>query len=347
MTIMGSHNHITDRIEELQVELIHGARAFEQLADEWNGLAGRSMTDTPFQQLSYQASWWRNLGPGNLVTISMRDEAADLVAIGSFYVHNETVYFNGCVEETDYLDLIAPAEWAGRAWAAAFAALHDPAFPHWQRLELCNIPAASPTRDILPQLTAQLGYDFATNVHEVCPIITLPGSFEEYLSQLDKKQRHEVRRKLRRAEAVGVEIVTIGPEDDLDQAIDTFLALLEQSTAEKKEWLNAERRAMFREIAAASLAAGHLQLMFLMTKDQAAAALFNFDYRGRIWVYNSGLDTTRFGHLSPGVVLTARAIEQAVGSGRTYFDFLRGNEVYKYRFGAKDTTVHRIIITRH
>ena len=49
-----------------------------------------------------------------------------------------------------------------------------------------------------------------------------------------------------------------------------------------------------------------------------------------------------FGALSLGVVITAKAIEYAIENGRKSFDFLRGNETYKYRFGAQDTTIYRI-----
>jgi CelD/BcsL family acetyltransferase involved in cellulose biosynthesis len=91
---------------------------------------------------------------------------------------------------------------------------------------------------------------------------------------------------------------------------------------------------------------GLLQLLFLQVQGKKAAALYNFDYKGRIWVYNSGFNIVEFGYLSPGVVLTARAIENAIGLGRRQFDFLRGNEAYKYRFGAQDTTIHDLQIMR-
>jgi CelD/BcsL family acetyltransferase involved in cellulose biosynthesis len=44
--------------------------------------------------------------------------------------------------------------------------------------------------------------------------------------------------------------------------------------------------------------------------------------------------------------LTAKCIETAIENGRDTFDFLRGNEIYKYRFGVEDTTVHRLILER-
>jgi CelD/BcsL family acetyltransferase involved in cellulose biosynthesis len=63
-------------------------------------------------------------------------------------------------------------------------------------------------------------------------------------------------------------------------------------------------------------------------------------------VYNSGYDPSQFSHLSPGIVVTARCIEHAISLGRSEFDFLRGDEVYKYRFGAQDTEVRRLLIAR-
>jgi CelD/BcsL family acetyltransferase involved in cellulose biosynthesis len=330
----------------LKPQLHIGIEAFERLAPEWDNLAVQGITNTPFQQLFYQKSWWQHLGPGNLFTISLRNEEDRLIGIGSFYLVEETIYFNGCTEETDYLDLIVLPEAAKQSWEVILDCLTGDDFPEWTGLDFCNVPAASPTREILPRLSQSRGFHFSTEVHEVCPLIALPESFEEYLAGLDKKQRHEVRRKIRRAEEAGLEIRTIGPEDDLESAVSDFLCLLQKSTPDKAEWLNREREALFYDMAAAGRAAGTLQLMFAVMEGQKAAALFNLDYDGRIWVYNSGFDPQAYSHLSAGVVLTARAIEKAIENGRTTFDFLRGNETYKYRFGAVDTTIHRLQIKR-
>jgi CelD/BcsL family acetyltransferase involved in cellulose biosynthesis len=328
----------------LSTRLINGDAVFTELALEWDALAEISMTNTPFQSLTYQRAWWQRLGPteGSLHTITAHNEADQLVAVACFYLVNGILYFNGCVEETDYLDLIAPAALAEAAWSAVFDRLCNPDFPDWTALDLCNVPEASPTRAILHTLAQRRGFSLREKVQEVCPIIHLPATFDAYLESLDKKQRHEIRRKLRRATAAGVTFQVVGPDDDLPQAVDDFLELLQKSTLEKRAWLNNGRRAVFHETAQAAMEAGTLQLLFVAVEGQKAAALFNFDYNGRIWVYNSGLDPAAFSSLSVGVVLTARAIEMAIANGRTAFDFLRGNEPYKYRFGAEDTSVYRI-----
>jgi CelD/BcsL family acetyltransferase involved in cellulose biosynthesis len=329
----------------LTTNLITGSAAFASLAADWDMLAQTGMTNTPFQTLAYQRAWWTHLGPGELTTITVND-AEKLVAIGCFYVIDGVVHFNGCVEETDYLDLICAADSAEMAWQSIFDVLSSDDYPEWHTLDFCNIPADSPSRAILERLSAERNLKFATEIQEVCPVISLPDSFDAYLNALDKKQRHELRRKLRRATGAEAQMVTIDATHDLTAAVDEFLELLQKSTADKSDWLNDARRAVFHETAQAALAAGTLQLLFLEVEGQRAAALFNFDYNDRIWVYNSGLDPAAFGYLSSGVVLTALSVQQAIETGHGEFDFLRGNETYKYQFGAIDTEIYRLQLTR-
>lgn len=329
-------------------EIHEGAAAFTALAEEWDAVAARGVTDTPFQTLAYQESWWRHLHPenGRLHTIAVREENNNLIAIAPLYLINGVLNFNGCVEETDYLDIIAAPEHVEAGWTAVFETLMQPDFPEWRTVKLCNIPEASPSIPILHKIAEKYKIKSVEDLFEVCPIIPLPATFDEYLSSLDSKQRREVKRKLRRAHGADAKLVIIGPEDDLDRAVDDFLTLLQKSTFEKRDWLHDGRRAIFHETAQAAMKAGTLQLMFIEIEQKRAAALFNFDYKNRIFVYNSGLDPEAFGPLSLGVVLTAKAIEWAIEHGRSEFDFLRGNETYKYRFGAKDTNILRITLKK-
>jgi CelD/BcsL family acetyltransferase involved in cellulose biosynthesis len=333
----------------MYAQIYHGDAIFTELANEWDALAHRGMTDTPFQSLAYQQAWWQNLQPpdSELFSIITRDDGGALTAIACLYITDQgVVHFNGCVEETDYLDLIAEARHAQDAWSAVFSCLESDEYPSWRLLELCNIPAISPSRAILPRVAEDFDFLIVESIDEVCPIIQLPDSFDTYLHSLDSKQRREVQRKLRRAHGAGANFQIVGPEADLLRAINEFLELLGSSTFEKRDWLHENRRSLFHNVASAAQEAGTLQLMFMEVDGRKAAGLFNFDYDNRIWVYNSGLDPGAFGNLSLGVVLTAKAIQWAIENGRSEFDFLRGNETYKYRFGAQDSTIYRLQITR-
>ncbi len=332
----------------MKSELIVGDEAFSTLAAGWDKLAQRGMTDTPFQWLGYQRAWWEHLQPdgAKLITIATRNNEGELLGVGCFFLLDGRLHFNGCIEESDYLDLIAPAAQAEAVWQSTLECLAASSAFVWNALDLCNIPQDSPSLTVLPALASQFNYEFHSAIAEVCPVITLPDSFESYLDSLDSKQRRELSRKLRKAEAAEITTTVVGATDTIDQEVESFLDLLQKSTFEKHDWLDERRRALFHDVAREAHKAGSLQLMFTELDGQRAAALFNFDYKNRIWVYNSGLDPTAFTSLSPGVVLTAAAIERAIDLGRETLDFLRGDEEYKYRFGAVDTKIYRVLLER-
>ena len=331
----------------LTMTLVTGAEIFTAVPPaEWDALAQGSITDTPFQRYAYQQAWWAHLGVGELYTIVVREENGRLLGLAPFYLLDGVVYLNGTKEESDYLDIIAHEEHAELVWTAVLEALCQPEFPAWEAIDLHCIPHASPTHDILPRLVAHRGFVLSTAQEEVCPIIPLTGDFEAYLAEIDKKQRHEIRRKMRKAEAHGATLEVVQRGDDLTTAVNDFLRLLQLSMAAKEEWLTDGRRALFHEVARAALEADMLQLLFMRLDGRRYAGLFNFVYGGRTWVYNSGLDMSDHDNLSLGVVLSSHAINLACEHHFHEFDFLRGNETYKYRFGAHDTAIHRLYIRR-
>jgi CelD/BcsL family acetyltransferase involved in cellulose biosynthesis len=113
----------------------------------------------------------------------------------------------------------------------------------------------------------------------------------------------------------------------------------------KADFLTQPMREQMRSTAHAAFENHWLWLAFLEVEGQKAAGAFNFDYRNRLWGYNSGVDR-RFIELSPGWVLLAYTLQWAADQGRTAFDFMRGNEEYKYRFGAVNGHVMRAQVTR-
>ena len=94
------------------------------------------------------------------------------------------------------------------------------------------------------------------------------------------------------------------------------------------------------------LDAGYLRLFFLTLDGEKAATLFAFEYNRRFWLYNSGYDPNAHAQLSPGWVLLGYVIQYAIASGCRVFDFMQGDEEYKYRFGSHDYKVMRVIARR-
>jgi CelD/BcsL family acetyltransferase involved in cellulose biosynthesis len=138
----------------------------------------------------------------------------------------------------------------------------------------------------------------------------------------------------------------VTPEHDLGAEMKSFIDLHQKSTPEKDSFMDPQMQGFFFDAAQVLQEQGWLQLAFVEMDGERAATLLSFDYGDSILVYNSGYEPAKFRTLSPGIIVTARSIELAITLGRSKFDFLRGDEIYKYRFGAQDTEVRRLLIAR-
>ena len=335
----------------MQIDWFTDASVFEKLKTEWNALLHRSSVDTLFLTREWQSVWWQNLGTGELRVITFRQDDGALSGIAPLFVDKETdghlsLSLVGCVDVSDYLDLIVARGCEEQVYAALFDTLTRADFPAWDSLDLCTVPASSPTNTTLKTMAEARGFKIEHKRHDVSPMIELPDDWDAYLATLDKKQRHEVRRKLRRIEEVNAKWYVIDSADALDQAVLDFVELHKKSRPDKNVFMDTRMQSFFVDAARQLFPHGWLQLAFFEIEGERAAAIWNFVYANDILVYNSGYDPIKYGALSPGIVLFAHSIRDAIAAKRRRYDFLRGNEEYKYRFGAKDTEVMELHIRR-
>ena len=313
-----------------------------RLAPEWRGLMAGNPHARPFYDPAWHAAWWRCLGSGTVHLCAVRNENGGLLAIAPLTLREDGVLrFIGGEDLSDYLDIVAKPGAYADAWRALMEYLNSPGAPPWKEMRLHSVPAASPTAEFFS------GYEGAkVEKEDVCPVIALPDSWDAYTGMLGQRDERELRRKIRKAgmEADLAYGSTLSPEN-IEADLEDFFRLHALSQPEKDEFWNDSRRTFFREMAREMLQLGWLDLSLMRVHGHAVAANFSFDYEDRIYLYNSGYDPGER-DLSAGIVLLAQNIEQAIQSGRSSFDMLRGDEAYKYRFAAKDEIVYRIELTR-
>jgi CelD/BcsL family acetyltransferase involved in cellulose biosynthesis len=331
---------------------------FELLAAEWNALLQRSRFNSIFLTYEWQTTWWRYQGEGELWIVAFRRSLdQELVGIVPLYLVKHTtgdlagkrkLNLVGCIEISDYLDPITAKGWEEPVYRALLAWLQSPAAPEWDLLDLCNLPEASLVHQILPSLCEQAGLHSDVLQEDVAPQFPLPLRYDEYLeNQVDKKQRHEIRRKQRRAEReANVGFYIVGKEHSLEAEVDDFIALQQASREDKAQFMTPAMRRFFTAAARTMFEAGYLRLCFLTLNGEKAAALYAFDYDRRFWLYNSGYDPDAYRQLSPGWVILAYSIQYAIAAGCRVFDFMQGDEEYKYRFGGQNYKVMRVVVRR-
>jgi CelD/BcsL family acetyltransferase involved in cellulose biosynthesis len=323
--------------------------AFDLLRPQWNALVRAGRFDNLFMTWEWQTTWWRHLGTGDLYILEVRD-GGDLVGIVPLYLetspHERRFNLVGCIEVSDYLDVIAPAGAEEAVLKAFVDFLTSADAPPWDVVDLCNLPEASLTHQVLPALAARQGLEVHRMREDVSPVIPLPETWEAYLAMLSKKDRHELRRKLRRLQReASFRWWRAASPEDLPTAVEAFLALHRASSPAKHAFMDDQMAGFFRAVAEVLLQRGWLWLSLLEVEGEPAAGLLCFDYADRIWVYNSGYDP-RYVRVSPGVAAVAFAIRDAIEAGRAVFDFLQGAEEYKYQFGARDTEIIRVLLRK-
>lgn len=329
---------------------------FDSLQEEWNELAARGVSRTPFLRAEYQRSWWEHRGGGEWpeaeLGVVVAREAGRLVGLAPLFAATNrdgwrALLLVGSIEISDYLDFVVARADVDAFCTALLERLAQPDVPAWEVLDLYNLPATSPTRAALGRAAAARGWHATEKTLEPCPAIPLPDDWETYLNTLvEKKERQEIRRKLRRAEG-GEQKVTwrlVGADEDVAAETDAFLNLM-SLTPDKARFLTSAMRAQFRATLRAAAENGYLHLAFLEVDGQRAAAYLSFDFGNRLYVYNSAIDP-RYNALSVGWVLLGYLLQWSIAHKRRAFDFMRGSEDYKLRFGGVPGVIYRVQLSR-
>jgi len=326
----------------------------------WNALAEQSIADTPFSRYEYLCEWWRTLGGGEwnvedgsrhpeLVLISAT-ENEQLIGIAPLFLAEydgqRALMLVGSIEISDYLDLIVRAEDHARFLSGLLDFLVSSHADDWSTLDWYNLPDSSPTLAALKAESEKRNWTHHEEIYRPTPRIPLHGSFDEYLSRVEKKQRHEIRRKMRRAaeSEKNVRFHVIDSTADIESEMNAFFDLMIQDP-NKEQFLHPEMREQMTVTIRNAFERGYLWLAFLEVDGAKTAASLNFDYKNKLWGYNSGVGREHM-ELSPGWVLLAHVIQWCCENNRYEFDFMRGDEEYKYRFGGVNRFVMKAKVVR-
>ncbi len=321
--------------------------SFDALREPWATLLPAAITPLPFQSIAWAEAWYRVFGDdAESLLLAVQDETGAVIGIAPLVLRRtalgRTIQLMGGADVTDYLDIVASERDVRRVWSAVIAHLAS-IRERWDALDLHCVPQWSPSHAaIVEQLSEMTTVRIVQE--EVCPVVRLGGSFDAYLRSLPKKERHEVKRKARNFErdAPTGALRILSGRDEALAALPAFFRLHRLSAPDKERFLTPDVEQFFRDMTGAVADAGWLRLYFLDIEGAPVAAMFTFVADGRSLVYNSGFDPA-YARISTGMVLTGMVIEDAANNGLTLCDFLRGNEAYKYRFGATDTPIWRVI----
>jgi CelD/BcsL family acetyltransferase involved in cellulose biosynthesis len=351
--------------------------------ETWDALADRNPWVTAFSRFAFQRAWWDAFGANahDETLVVCTDDAHEPIAIVPLMHRHEveasdalthttmrhgqaleltpveptaTAVFFGASYHADYATILAAPDDLPAVADAIADYLARALGPHdWDAVDLrrlrCGDPAAEALAGAFGEREMTEGWTLNVEREDVCPVVTLPdgSDMDTYLATLGKKERHEIRRKVRRAEAVGEIRLTesLDPIADLDAFIDLHqkrwgeLGLFPDTAGGEQS------RVFARRLFELHGADGPLRLAFLTVGDRRIAAGIHFETADGYLYYNAGIDPDAR-DLSPGVLTVYAYVRQALEAGKRRLDFLRGDEPYKYEWGAVDEPIQRILVRR-
>ena len=278
----------------MEFKIYDNFNALTDYFNDWNQLLKQSVSPVPFLTPEYLAAWWQTRGGGEwpeeseLALIAAFEDDSLVGVAPLFAAQNRAgqpaLMFIGTVEVSDFLDfIVTPEKLPAFLSGLLDFLLSTPDLPAWEVLDLYNLLDDSPTLAALQAEAEKRGWAHEQTRLQPSPVIALAGDFDTYLAGLDKKQRHEIRRKLRNAETDPVEPGLYVVEDPalLEAEVDAFIAMMAQDP-EKKEFLTESMKTHLHNTARVALENGWLHLAFYTLGGKKAAANFSFLWENRI-----------------------------------------------------------------
>lgn len=294
---------------------------------EWRALAGRASDMTPFQYPDWILPWYETWAADRVHVITVHD-GAELRAIVPIAIQGSHLELAGSgvgdylgpvlLDDSDDVASVIDQELSGFRLPVRFNDV--PPDAAWARA-----------------VRGKSGWE--TRSSSPCPVAALPQDAATWHLSLPHGLRRNLKRYRERLnDDADVRFETITRSEGVPRTIESLIGL------HTKRWherglpgvLSDHNVRRFHALAAPALArSGLVHLHVLYAGSEIIGVQYVLVRGSRAFSYLAGFDPS-WDAYSPGTLLMAYAIEQAIAAGCSEFDFLRGREPYKYRWGAAD-----------
>jgi len=311
--------------------------SFDSLKSYWTDDRHNLKWDTLFVLPSWLEVWWQIFGSDFQLYLRAVRQRKKIIGIAPLLVKEKTASIIGSVDVCDYLDFIVTP---GMEKEFFNILLDDLGQKGISQLDLKPVRPDSTVLTNLVALAKQRQYEVLCQEAGVSGELDLPSTWDEYLTMLTKKQRHEVKRKLRRLwKADNVNYRCVKVSQDVRSFLDTFLKLFSLSQEDKANFMTTQMESFFRSLAEAMAKIGLLRAGILEVDELPVAMILGFDYNNVMYLYNSAYDPN-YSYLSVGLLSKVLCIKESIQRGNKKWDFLKGGEPYKYHIGGKEIPLY-------
>lgn len=290
----------------------------------------------------FMESWWqvfRKESARLFIRSVWQDDT--LLGIAPLKVEGNTASFIGHKDVFDYIDFVCVP---GKEKDFFNILLEYCSTSGITNLELGPVRPDAAVLIYLTPVAQENSFNIETLQEDVFVELPLPATWDDYLEGLGGKERHEMRRKIRRLQAAGhIDFQVASDTRSIVSVEETFFRLFPLSRGEKGTFMTEAMSRFFHALIQPMTEAGVMRFGTLYLENKVLAMVLCFDYNEVIYLYNSAFDPGT-SDLSPGLLCKAFYIQDAIEQGKKTFDFLKGGEAYKYRMGGRETPIYRVKI---
>ncbi len=316
-------------VTEASLDSLEAYRSDPQLKLNWSSV---------FITTAWLQVWWQVFGGDQEPFIRVVRDGDRVIGIAPLRLDNDAAAFIGDTDVCDYQDFIIEP---GSENAFFETLLDDLRENGVKSMDLKHVRHDSTVYTKLKDIAEKRNLEVNCFQQDISVEMDLPDNWEAYLGMLNSRQRHEVRRKLRRlSEAGNIEYIWSENAADVPGFIDNFFKMFTESRDDKAEFLTAKMESFFRLLIEVMAVACVLKLGVLRLDGRDMASIICFDYNDNIYLYNSGYDP-EFNYLSVGLLSKVLCIKENIESGKKIFDFLKGDEPYKFHLGGQEIPLYR------
>jgi len=324
------------------VQRIEDPAAFQALREEWDELLAASLADSFFLTWEWLYAWWTHLAGDRRLFLLVARQGGRLVAIAPLSLRARrvagvlplrSVEFLGADRlSSDYLDVIVRRGWEADAIPALAQYLADARLA----LELASVRRAGCAAAALSRALTQRRWRMLETPTAVCPFIDLSGhTWESYLGTLESKPRNDFLRLLKNlTKKFSVRLEPASSEPQRREFMVHLVRLHNlrwQNLGGSDALHTADLVAFHDEVSRVTLERGWLRLFVLWLDGQPVASLYGFRYGRTFYFVQTGFDPA-YGRHAVGLITVGLTIKSAIAEGAEEYDFLRGDEAYKFRW---------------
>lgn len=333
----------------MQVSIINNLKQFQQLKTNWDAVYSADPNAQIFVSWSWLRSWFEVTPYAWSILAIQLDRNSPYIAffpialrsVKKCKIHVFRELHMGGYYLADYTGFVCLPEYEEQA-ITTFAIYLQQHFK-WDSFQLTDV--SDPRLDIFLKCFSQKKFNFHQANATCCPYIPLPTTWEQYLQDfLGANTRQNLRKKLRQIESLKEFNFIPTQANNLEIQIEALLKLWQMRWGVRSESeLNIYRNIFQRCFENDCL---WLNVLWNETTPVAGIAIFMEQQKKVFYFYITGYDDN-FSKLSPGRVMLAHSIKYAIENGFEVFDFLRGDEDYKFSFfGAKERYNKNVTIER-